>query len=106
MSAGSSDRLISMIDDAVTSLLEGLDKGIRGPGDNQSLSDGASEASVVGFSDRLKAIELGAKWVSIKNKIDSGDTQDEFSRLRTGHLNGSPRKRGSLGASTRSNGSA
>ena len=101
----SNDTIINMIDDQITKLLSSLDPTIRRSDEGQPPVSEGSEAEPIGFSERLKAIELGVKWVATKNKLDAGDTDDEFSRLRRGHVNGSSRKRSSPGAASRPNGS-
>lgn len=97
MSLLKNDSLVSVLDSYLKKLLELSDPSI-------SATDGDQPSGVapIGFLDRLKAFEAAARWVAIKNKIDTGDDEDEFSRLRAGHV-GRTGKRGSAAAS-RSNG--
>jgi hypothetical protein len=78
------DRLISILDGAIERLLEHADPSIRNSDENRVPGPEGLEAAQVGFSDRLKAVELGIKWVATKHKLDAGDPDDEFSRLRRG----------------------
>jgi hypothetical protein len=99
MTISSNDRIINLIDSAVTTLLEQMDPGIRDVDGNPPDPEGESSLGVIDFGERLKAIELGVKWVATKNKLDAGDQQDEFSRLRGAHVRGSPRRSRAVTAS-------
>jgi len=105
MSNPKDSNLINILEGAVTRLLKDVDPDIRDSDESQPLDREGSEAEPIGFSERLKAIELAVKWVATRNKLDSGDDDDEFARLRRGHVNGSSRKRSSPGAASRPNGS-
>jgi hypothetical protein len=59
------DILISQLDGLFEKLIKECDTGI-------------SE----GLLDKLKVFSEGVKWVSVKNRLDTGDTDDEFSHLR------------------------
>lgn len=96
--------LISILDGAVTRLLEQVDPTIRKVYEGEPPVSEGSEAEPIGFSERLKAIELGVKWVATKNKLDAGDSDDEFSRLRQGHIRGAGGGRRSGPSASRPNG--
>ena len=86
--ATASDPLIVILNGAVQRLLEDVDPSIRKDDENHPSSPEGPEEVKIGFADRLKAIELGVKWVATKNKLDAGDTDDEFGRLRRGTVGG------------------
>lgn len=67
-------KLIKELDDFFSKLLSEA---------NAPISEGDEDKSpVIGFSEKLRLFSEGGRWVAIKNKIDTGDTEDEFSKLR------------------------
>ena len=82
------DPLVGILNGAVQRLLEDVDPSIRKTDENHLHDPECPEEAKIGFADRLKAIELGVKWVATKNKLDAGDTDDEFGRLRRGTVGG------------------
>lgn len=105
--SGKKEPLINVLDGYLIRLLEESDPRISEADDSQSAPGSGTDSVKVGFLDRLKAFEAAARWVGIKNKIDTGDDEDEFGKLRRGHIGGSgSRKRGSPGSSSGGTGDA
>ena len=95
------DPLISVIDAAVLTMLQLVDPSPT-TGDNTApVAVAETDEVPIGFADRVKAIELGIKWVAVKNKIDGGDDDDAFGRLRAGLVGGARGRRGAGAATTR-----
>lgn len=65
------------------------------PIEGQPAAEGA--APPIGFLDKLKLFEAGARWVAVKNKVDPEDSKDEFGRL-SDRFYGRARGRGTTGA--------
>jgi hypothetical protein len=82
------DDLISTLERAVLLLLQEVDPSSSKDDTTQPAGDGETDEVPIGFADRVKAIELGIKLVATKNKLDTGDADDEFSRLRRGTIRG------------------
>ena len=81
----SKDRLSSELDGFFTILLEEA-KG--------SSDTGAAEAApAIGFLDRLRLFSEGVRWAAVKAKVEVEDTEDEFGKLRRGHIGSTGKRR-------------
>jgi hypothetical protein len=93
----SKDRLSSELDGFFTILLEEA----RGSG-NTTGEDGQPQ---IGFLDRLRLFSEGVRWAAVKAKVETEDTEDEFGKLRRGHIGSTGRSRAAR-APARPNGGA
>lgn len=96
------DTLISELDDFFKTILEECTPNVGDPEDSQSAPAGPR----VGLVDRLKVFEAGVRWVAVKNKLDSGEIDDEFAKLRRGYRNGGTGSRGAAASAKHANGTA
>ena len=99
MSGSKNSDLISILDDLFESLRE------EARPSNMEADGQAGDGPKIGFVDRLKLMEVGSRWVQIRNRIEPNDESDPFTEARQ-KLVGGTRRRGSATAPHRSNGAA
>lgn len=80
-------QLIALLDDLFTSLRE------ESRPDKLSPDGQVAEGPKVGFVDRLKLMEVGTRWVQVRNRIEPPDESDPFTEQRNKLIRGSRGRR-------------
>jgi hypothetical protein len=86
------DNLVTTLDDFFKELLKEVSPG-------ETSED--EKASTITFSDRLKVFQAGVNWIATKNRLETEDTEDAFSKLRR-RSTGGPGRSSAAGAATAS----
>jgi hypothetical protein len=87
-------------------ILDELFSSLREEARPSKLSDDSDDPDAgpqIGFVDRLKLMEVGSRWVQIRNRIDPQDESDAFSEARN-KLVGRARGGGAAQKGVRTNG--